>query len=135
MVDVREELFDVAFQHPTRASVVLGHLIGELLEAVHCFVCSLPYAAGVGVGDECCIEEWVENAIYGVVQEAVADTCLVDVAGFWVGNAKVMVGAVAVGFAFEVAVERENVPHQVALKFLHIWLTSLSAQKLFPRQK
>ena len=58
-----------------------------------------------------------------------------DVAGLGVGDAKVMVRAMAVGFVLQLAVKGEDVPHQVALKLLHILLAPLAFQKLLPRQK
>ena len=76
-----------------------------------------------------------------MMEESVADTRLVNVAGLGVADAKVLVSAVPVakyGHAvsiFQIIVKGENVVHQTILKFLHVLFLPLSAHKLFPRLK
>ena len=71
-------------------------------------------------------------AIYGVVHEPVADACLVYVARFGVGDFEVGIGAVVIGARSQVAVEGEDVPHQVPCKLLHVCALALATDELFP---
>jgi hypothetical protein len=95
-----EELSDVALENPCGAGIVLGHFVCEGAEAVECSVRSLAFSAGEGICDECTIEKRMENAIYGVMQEAVSHKCLVNVAGFRVCDTEVLIWAVAVCTVF-----------------------------------
>jgi hypothetical protein len=53
--------------------------------------------AGVGVVDETGIKIRIEDAVDGVVNEAVSHTSFVDVSTFWVGDDEVFVATVGVG--------------------------------------
>lgn len=132
LVDGSEKLPYVALEHPAGARVVLRDSSGEGLEAVHRPVCPLPFTTGIRVGDECAVEEWVQLAIERVMHEAVAHERLVDVAGLGVVDAEVRVWAVVIGAVCEVAVEGEDVSHQVALELLHVRTLSLAAYEFFP---
>ena len=58
-----------------------------------------------------------------------------NVAWFRVVDLEGFVGAVSICFVFQIAVERENVVHQVMLEILHILFLSLAADELLPRRE
>ena len=78
------------------------------------------------------VEEWIELAVEGVVEEAVAYGGFMDVAGFWVVHFEVFVAAVGIGASGEVAVEREDVVHQIALEILHVVASAFPSQEFSP---
>lgn len=99
-----EELFDVALEYPTCASMVAGHLLCTCSKLVPCFVGAFAYSAGVGVGYECVVEEGIQNSIDSTVKEPVAYRSFVDVAGLGVADFEVVVWAVDIRFVFELLV-------------------------------
>ena len=100
MVNTRKELADVAFEHPAGAGVVFGYLIDKVPELVHRFVRTLSHSAGIRIRSECFVEEWVEFAVERMVQKSVSNRGFVDVAGFGVGDFKMLVAAVAVSLTY-----------------------------------
>jgi len=91
-----KELADVALEYPGCAGVIFRYLIRKCTESIRGPVCPLPYAAGAGVRDELFVEMRVEHPVERVVEQSVTHARLVDVAGFGVGNAEVMIAAMAV---------------------------------------
>ena len=100
MIDRGEELFDVAFQHPTGARMIFRALLRVDAKPVHGFVRPFPYAAGVGIVDEYFVEKRVQSPVDGVMQEPIAHTCFVDVARLGIGNLEVVIPAVAVSLTY-----------------------------------
>jgi hypothetical protein len=96
-------------------------------------VCTLPYAARIGVRYEGSVEERVELAVERVVQKPIVHARFVNVTGFRVGDFEGVVAAVFVDFVLQIAMEGENVVHQSVLEFLHVCFLALPSQKLLPR--
>ena len=61
---------------------------------------ALPHSAGIRIRSECFVEERVQFSVYSVMQQPVAHRSLVDVAGLGVGNAEVVVPAMAVSLTY-----------------------------------
>ena len=72
------------------------------------------------------VEERVEDAIEGAVEEPVAHARLVDVARFRVAYLEVL-WAVTVRPVGELAVEREDIAHKGSAEFLDVALGALAA--------
>ncbi len=70
-----------------------------------------------------------------MVEQPVAHAGLVDVARLGVGDFEMLIWAVAVGFIFEIAVERGDLIYQVSLKLQDVYLLALAVEKLLPRRK
>ena len=95
-----KEFADVTLKHPAGAGVVFGYLIDKVPELVHCSVRTLSHSAGIRIRSECFVEEWVEFAVERMVQKSVSNRGFVDVAGFGVGDFKMLVAAVAVSLTY-----------------------------------
>ena len=98
-------------------------------------MCSLSIPAGIGISDKRTVKERIENPIDSMVQEAVTHTRLVYVAWFRVANSEVFVAAVAVRACYKVAMQRENVLHQIAPEFLHVLLSAFASHEFLPGSK
>lgn len=96
LVNGCEEFSNVALEHPAGAGIIFRYLASEGAKAVHRSVRALPYSAGIGVGDEQSVKEWVEDTIEGVVQEPVAHARFVDVTRLRVANFEMLVRAVLI---------------------------------------
>lgn len=100
MVNRGKELTYVALQHPAGANMIFGDFASVGAKPVHRAVRTLACATRVGVGYETRVEVRIEYAVYGVMQQTVAHTSLVDIAWFRVRYAEVLVAAVAVSLTY-----------------------------------
>ncbi len=116
MVNRGKELFNITFQYPAGACVVVAHFLRKRLETHECLMCTLPHTTGIRVSDERVVEECVEHSMDSVVQKSVAHRGFVDVAGFGVGNIEGVVATMRVCFVFKVCVKCENIIDEVVLK-------------------
>lgn len=57
------------------------------------------------MADEGPIKKWIKDAIYAVMDDAVANACLVNASGLWIGNGERIVAAVAVTTCSKVVME------------------------------
>lgn len=62
-------------------------------------------AARIRIGDESLIKIRVENPIDSVVDEAIAHARLVNIARLGVGDAKVMITPMAIGFVLQISMQ------------------------------
>lgn len=69
------------------------------------------------------------------MHQTIAHGCFVDVAGFWVIDAKGMIGSVPVGFRCQFRVKRDRVIDEMQGESRDIDPISLPAQKLLPCRK
>ena len=121
-----KELANIALQDPARAGIVLAYLISKAPETLHRLVRPLPHSAGIRIGNKDGVKEGVELAIEGMVEEAVANGGLMDVAWFRVGDLESMVAAMSVDLAREIALEVEDIVREPILKCLYVWLFALA---------
>lgn len=96
MVNAGKKLFDVAFEHPASAGVILAHLVSKAAKTVKRFVRPLAQTARERVGNKGLVVKGVKNAIDGAVEQAVAESCFVDLARLGVIDPKMDVAAVTV---------------------------------------
>lgn len=68
-----------------------------------------------------------------MMQQAVPHARLVDVAWLWIGNLECLVCAVPIRLRGEIAMECDDVGHQVAFEFLHVLARFFPARKFLPR--
>src|SRR3989344_2893044 len=132
LIDGGEEFSDVAFEYPAGAGVVARNFVRELPEPIHRLVRALASAAGARVCNERAVEERGELAIQRMVEKPVTHCGFVDVAGLGVGYLERFVTAVLVCPLFQVAMECEDVVHQLVLELLHVCLFALPAYELTP---
>lgn len=90
-------------------------------------------SAGERVSYKCSVEEWIEFAVQGVVQESISDACLVNVSRFWVVYLEWLVRAVSICSGLECFVQRQDVVHECVLEFLDVFLITLAWEKFTPR--
>ena len=69
-----------------------------------------------------------------MVKQTITDGGFMDIAGLGIIDFEMLVGAVGVGFAFEIVVQIKDMIHQMQLKLLHILLVTLAFDKLAPRE-
>lgn len=135
VISAREEFPYVALQNPAGFGVVFASLPAEATEAVQCLMCPLPDPTGKRIGDELTIEVRVQNSVYRMMKQAVADVCLVDVPRLRVGDIERLIAAVPIGTMKKVAVKGKDIIHKADTKFLDIRFSALAAQKFSPRFK
>ena len=133
MINVRKELFDVAFQNPAGSRVVLARLAGEQPKAVQRSVRALPNPARKRIGDKRLLEKGVQYAGGGVMQKAVAHRCFVNIPRLGIGDVERMIAAVTIRTAEDIGAKRKYLVHEVERKFLNVMFPALAAQKLPPR--
>jgi hypothetical protein len=90
------------------------------------------HAAREGVCDKQMVVEWVELAMDGVMEETISYHGFMDIAGLWVLDAEVDIGAVAVCASHEILMKMHNLIPQMPRKTLYIFLVPLTSDKLFP---
>ena len=90
------------------------------------------FATRIGVCNKSVVEEWIELAIEGVVDEPVANACLVYIAWFRVADSEMLVPAVLIGFPREFVMQFPYIFYQMVSEFLYIFFLSFATQKLFP---
>ena len=66
------------------------------------------------------------------MQESISNRSFVDISGLGIRDVEGVIGAVGVGFVFQIIMQRKDIIHQVKLEFLDIFLISLTFQKFFP---
>lgn len=93
---------------------------------------SLPLAAGVRIADERAVEEWVELAIDGMMQEPIAHTRLMDVARLRVRDIESVVTTVDISLIRKIVMKRKNVVRKPVLEFLYVLFVSLPFQEFMP---
>jgi len=120
MVNAREELADIAFQDPDSFCVVAARLARETSEAIQRFIRSFSHSAGIGVGDECLVEKWVEFPVKCVVQQAVTDNGLVNVAGLRIAYIERSVRPMVIYVRNKIAMQENYIVHKSERKFLHV---------------
>ena len=66
------------------------------------------------------------------MEQAVTDTGFVNVSGFGIVDFESLISAVFVGMMKKIAVEREDIVHQIERKFLYVFPASFPALKFLP---
>ena len=115
--------------------MIFARPIRILPKGVHCAVCSLPETARIRIGDKSAVKERVENPVYRMVHEPVADACFVYVARLGVADFEMRVWTVSIFSGNQIRAKRGGIFYKVILKRLYVLLFLLAAQKLFPRIK
>ena len=105
MINVCEELADVALEHPAGARIIFAYDISKRPKTIHRSMRPLVVAAGKRIGYECPIEEWIELAINCVVDETVPHACLVNVARLGIGYFECLIAAVTIRPIYQIGVK------------------------------
>ena len=132
MIDSRKELSDIAFQNPDGLRVIFAFLAGERIETIHRLMRSLVDAARIRVSNEGFIEERIKFPIDGVVEQAVAHGCFMDVARFRVTDVKGTIRPVPIRTGNEVSMQQEDVIHEMQGEFLDICLVPFADDEFRP---
>ena len=134
VIDAGEKFPDIALECPDGARMIMAGLGRELAKPVDGFVHPLPIPAGKRVGNKYSIEEWIQDAVDGVMQQPIAHARFVDVAQFWIGDVETLIGAVAISAIDQRFMKRDNVIHQVSTEFAHVAFLFLADDELLPSQ-
>lgn len=108
MINVCKELSYVTLEHPRRACVIPRNFPCKLPKAIHSFVYSFVFTAGVGVVDEQSVKERVELPIDRMMHQAILHGGLMDVTRFGIVDAKCMIWSVLVCSLSQFLVETDN---------------------------
>jgi hypothetical protein len=92
MVDIREKLPDVAFQHPACPRVILGNFSEIISELIHRLVRAFVRATRIRIVNKLAVEKPVQLSVNRVVHQPIPHACLVDVAGLRVVDLERLVG-------------------------------------------
>jgi hypothetical protein len=96
-------------------------------------MCAFVVLARIRIGNKCLGKKWQQLPMDCMMQQSVPNACLVNVARFRIGNFERLVCGVLVCFGGKIAVQRNNVCHQVSFEFLYVFAGPFAAQKLLPR--
>lgn len=132
MIDIGEELSDIAFEHPRSARVIAGDLPRERTKAIHGAVRSFVLPAGVGIVDEQAIEERIELPIDCVMHQTIFYGRLVNIPWLGIVDAESVVRAMPVRLVFQLLVKGNDAICKMHGILDDILTVSLSAQKFFP---
>jgi len=91
MVNAIKKLFNITLQNPAGFGVVFADYISVFSELIECFVSSFIDAAGVRVGDECVVKEWIEYSVDSTMQQTVTNRRFTDQTRFRVRDMKLCV--------------------------------------------
>lgn len=93
---------------------------------------SLPNPTRVRINNKGSVEEGVKNAIEGMMEEPVADTCFVDLSGLGVVHFEGFVDAMSILSGRQVMVKRKEIVHELERECLHILFLSLAFHEFLP---
>ena len=105
MVDIREKLFDVAFQNPASAGVVAARLMRKQTKSIQSSMATFSKLTRKRIGDKSLSEKGIKSPIDGVMEKSVPDARLVDVPGFRVADVKGLIFAVFVSMIPQIFME------------------------------
>ena len=111
MIDVCEKLFDVAFEHPYRPSIILRHDADEFSESADGAVRAFPFLAGVRVGNKRLCEKRRQFPVQCVVQKSVPNARFVNIARFRIGDFEMLICRMRIFFRGKLAMERDKIRH------------------------
>src|SRR3989338_7435405 len=97
MINAREKLADVALQNPAGSGMIAADLPCRPAEPVQRSVRPLADATGKGVGNEQTVEDWIQDAMDGVVNQPITHRCLVNDTGLRVADGKSLILPMPVG--------------------------------------
>lgn len=135
MINACEESVYIALEHVAHPRSVLPSLSQHSLERIHGFVRPLPPPARERVRDESAVKDRLQDANDRMMNEAVADTRLVNPPLLGIGNRECRVRTMAVLPRRKFSVKRENVLLQSPLELLDITSSPFSASELLPRRE
>ncbi len=89
--------------------------------------------ARIRVGYESPIEKWMGLSVKSMVKQSISHIRFMYSSLFRIRNFKFLVWRVFIFFHPQILMERNDVMHEIFLKFLNIFSASFSIQKLLPR--
>ena len=131
-VDVKK-LLDVSLEHKTGPRPVSCDLASRSFQSGNAFVGAKADTARKRGRDKSFLENGIYYGKYGMMQNAVANFCLVNVPLFRIANIKTGIRSVLVCFISKIAVELKDVFLDVPLETDHVPLVSFIALKGIPR--
>jgi hypothetical protein len=130
-----KELPHIEFQGENISRIFPAQLAAEFLEARDRPVRSLPDPAGIRIENETLVENLIQNPKNSMMQDSIANCCLVDSSQLWIANGECGIMGMFMGFVFQFVVQSEQIVFQIQFEFQHIRFFHLSATKLPPSGK
>ncbi len=130
-----KETPDVALQDKPRSDVVVRYRADHLLHAAYTGMRSLSHAAGIRIKNKASVEQRIQHAMDGAVDDAVADRGFVDDTRLGVVDAEHLIWAMSVLAAPKVGLEREQLFLQMACEVLHVLALPLALPEFKPRSE
>jgi hypothetical protein len=86
----------VTFEHPHRARMIAGHLIGIGAKLVDSFVPSFPFSTRIRGRDKGIVKKWIQFSVERMVEQAVSHVCFVDITWLGVRDIKCLIWGMSV---------------------------------------
>lgn len=96
MIDVIKKLSNVAFQYPAGFCVIVADFIRKRVKPVDCAMRPFINPIRIRIGDKAPVEEWTENPMYCVMEQAIANACFMYPPWFRIKNAKGIIPAMRI---------------------------------------
>jgi hypothetical protein len=131
----RKEFANIALKDVAGAGIVLRYLVRECLEPPHRPMRSFVEPTGIRIGYEGAVEEGVELAVNGVVEEPVANRRFVNVSGLRIRDLEGIIAAMSIRPTSKILVKSDDIGHQITPKKLDIRKALLTTLELLPSVK
>ena len=109
LINAGKELFYIALQHPASFRIIFAYRPCERLEAPYCRMSAFLFSARSGVENKRGIEKWIEYSIYRVMQNAISNACLVNIARLGIRNTERMIRSMSIYLARKIFMKRDKI--------------------------
>ena len=133
MVDVIEEFSDIAFEGITDPRAIPAFFLKHLRKHIYSSMTPFAYTAGEGCCNKCRLENRIEHAEYGMVQNPVSYYGFVNVPTLRISDEESCVWPMLVCAALQFLIQLEDVRLKVSLEFHHIRAGPFTMFQFFPR--
>ena len=135
MINSIKKLLNIAFERKTRPREISAFGADRSLYCDNPFVNAFVCAAGKRSGNESFIKNRIQDSENSMVQNPIADRCLMNMSHFWITDIKASISLMSVLLCRQIAMQLKNVLLELELKRLHILFVTLVRPKFVPRRK
>ena len=83
----------------------MAGLAGKFIEPINRFVRAFVDTARIRIVNKTLVENWIQNAVNGVVQNSIAHPGFVNQTSFGIADIKRVIRTVAIGFIFQLQIQ------------------------------
>lgn len=127
-----KKLFDIAFQYEARPGAISADSTEHRPEPTNTPMGALSLAAGVGIVDETPFKNRIQNAKNSMVNNAIPNSCFMDVPDFRVSDVEPFVCVVLVGLVGKLPLKVKHIFFKPILEGHNIFPSAFAGPELFP---